>query len=200
MCATMYEMKTIVFATSNRGKVKTLRSHLERIGMDIIVEQCALDLIEPQAATASEVARVKAKQAYEQLRCPVLVDDSSFHIYALGGFPGPYIKYMLETVGADGIVSLMEGKYDRRAYAESALAYIDETGVLYEFSAREPDGHIATKVRKGENAGWGDLWKIFIPAGMDRTLSEMTAEDHDRHRSQGISAYEVFVKWLRHEQ
>ena len=92
-------MQTIIFATSNSGKVATLERWCRVAGLDADIAQSALDLIEPQADTAEEVAQVKARQAYEQLRQPVLVDDSSFHIAALNGFPGAYIKPMLQTVG-----------------------------------------------------------------------------------------------------
>lgn len=188
----------IIFATGNKGKVATLERHLKGHGLTIRVVQKPLELIEPQATTAAEVARVKAEQAYAQTQKPVLVDDSSFHIYALGGFPGPYIKYMLETVGAAGIVQFMEGKADRRAYATSTLAFMDENGELHEFSAREEDGVIADRVYESVNEGWGDLWKIYIPAGSDKTLSQMTPEEVSiQHAQNGKSAYAQFCEWLQ---
>ena len=192
-------MNEIIFATGNKGKVATLENHLKSCGLNIRVVQQPLELIEPQAATAAEVARVKAKQAFAQLQKPVLVDDSSFHIYALGGFPGPYIKYMLETVGAGGIVRFMEGKTDRRAYATSTLAFVDGTGELHEFSRRESDGVIATEVRESVNEGWGDLWKIYMPAGSDKTLSQMTPEDFlaRKQEQNDPSAYTQFCEWLK---
>lgn len=189
----------IIFATGNKGKVATLERHLKGRGLTICVVQKPLELIEPQATTAAEVARVKAEQAYAQTKKPVLVDDSSFHIYALGGFPGPYIKYMLETVGAAGIVKFMEGKEDRRAYATSSLAFVDENGELHEFSVREKDGEIATRVHDSLNDGWGDLWKIYIPAGSAKTLSMMTPADHAARQNvqRDPTAYDAFCEWLQ---
>lgn len=192
---------SIVFATGNKGKVATLESHLAIHGLDtIVVVQRSLELIEPQAETALEVARVKAQQAFDQLQKPVLVDDSSFHIYALGGFPGPYVKYMNETVGTEGIVRFMEHQDDRRAYFLSALVFVDETGTLHEFSVKESTGEIAREVRESvAGRGWSDLWKIFIPAGSTKTLSQMTPLDHEARRKSesGRSAYDLFATWLR---
>lgn len=193
-------MNEIIFATSNSGKVATLQSHLAIHGLDNIeVVQSTFDLIEPQAATALEVATSKAKQAYQIAKAPILVDDSSFHIYALGGFPGPYIKYMLDTVGAEGIVRFMEGKQDRRAYGMSALVFVDEQGKIHNFSVQGADGTIAEEVRESvDDSGWSDLWKIFIPEGSTKTLSQMTPEDHEmRHKSEsGRSSYNHFAEWL----
>src|SRR3989344_2478366 len=39
-----------------------------------------------------EIIRHKLKRAYEVYQHPVLVDDVSVHMDALGGFPGPYMK------------------------------------------------------------------------------------------------------------
>ena len=138
--------KEIIFATGNSGKIATLTSHfaIHEIMTKIIPR--SLELIEPQASTATEVAIVKARQAYDQLHKPVLVDDSSFHIEVLGGFPGPYIKYMLETVGVDGIVKFMEGKANRNAYFMSSLVFMDKNGQPHIFEGKDAVGVIVETV------------------------------------------------------
>jgi XTP/dITP diphosphohydrolase len=191
--------RRIVFATSNDGKVSSLRNHLKFAGVMIDVEQRPLDLIEPQAATASEVAAVKARQAYEKLAVPVLVDDSSFHISALGGFPGPYVKYMLETVGVKGIMQFMEGKTDRRAYFMSSLVFIDEDGVAHAFDGKDEPGEIVETMDTYDHPdAWSDLWKIFAPPGFGKTYSQMSEEEFMQHRQQKRknNAYKQFAEWL----
>ncbi len=42
--------------------------------------------------TSEEIIKHKLKRAYEIYQHPVLVDDVSVHMDALGGFPGPYMK------------------------------------------------------------------------------------------------------------
>jgi XTP/dITP diphosphohydrolase len=193
-------MKEIIFATSNNGKIATLKSHLLIRGLDIAVVQKSLDLIEPQANTAAEVAAVKAKQAYDILRKPVLVDDSSFHIMALGGFPGPYIKYMLDTIGIEGIMKFMEGKTDRRAYFMSSLVFVDEDGKEHVFDGKDSVGTIVEKIDDGDHPeAWSELWKIFSPPGHEgRTYSQMSAEELRNHRrsKDDNSAYNLFTTWL----
>ncbi|MEI7689916.1 MAG: non-canonical purine NTP pyrophosphatase, partial [Candidatus Saccharibacteria bacterium] len=109
-------MKSIYFATGNIGKIATLKRHFKQHGVDILIKQGLVDIIEPQADTATGVAIVKARQAYDILKSPVIVDDSLFHISVLGGFPGPYIKYMLSTIGVDGILNFLKNHDDRSAY------------------------------------------------------------------------------------
>jgi XTP/dITP diphosphohydrolase len=194
-------MKEITFATGNSGKIATLKSHLSLAGLDIAIAQRPLELIEPQAATATEVAKVKVQQAYDLLQKPVLVDDSSFHIHALGGFPGPYIKYMLETVGVDGIVKFMEGQGDRRAYFMSSLVFMDEQGIAHIFEGKDKDGEIIEYVDSNDHPeAWSELWKIFAPPGRDgKTYSQLSYEELRQHRGgdKKDSAYTQFTDWLK---
>ena len=192
-------MREIVFATGNNGKVATLQRNLKAEGLDVTVVQKRLDLIEPQAATAAEVALVKARQAFDALHQPVLVDDSSFHISALGGFPGPYIKYMLETVGVDGIMKFMRGQEDRTAYFTSSLVFIDQNGNEHVFNGQ---GEMGTIVEEADNydhpSAWSELWKIFAPPGETKTYSRMSDEElvAYRRKDKKTNAYRQFTTWL----
>lgn len=50
-----------------------------------------------------EVATEKCKLAAERLKCPVVTEDTSLCFNALGGLPGPYIKWFLKKLGPEGI-------------------------------------------------------------------------------------------------
>jgi non-canonical purine NTP pyrophosphatase (RdgB/HAM1 family) len=192
-------MQTIIFATSNDGKVKSLQRRFERLGVEgFKITKRTLDLIEPQAVSSTEVAKYKAKQAFDVMQKPILVDDSSFHISALGGFPGPFIKYMLETIGIEGILSFMNGKEDRSAYFLSTLVYIDESGNEHVFEDEPYYGVITNKIEDYESTkAWSKLSKIFIPTGSDKVLALMTDEDHARIDEKITNSYEKFCIWLK---
>jgi XTP/dITP diphosphohydrolase len=191
-------VKEVIFATSNKGKVSSMQRHAARLKVDITVIQQALELMEPQADTATEVAKVKAKQAFEILGQPVLVDDSSFHIAALGGFPGPYIKYMLSTIGIEGIITFMKGKKDRNAYFLSSLVYVDANGEMHVFEDEPYHGIITAEIDDYiSETAWSELYKIFIPKGSDKVLARMTPEDHARVDRQQLNAYESFCLWAK---
>lgn len=194
-------MKEIIFVTSNKGKVATMQRHIKRHGVDLKIVQQSLDIIEPQADTSVEVAKVKARQAYKILKRPVLVDDSSFHISVLGGFPGPYIKYMIATIGIDGIMSFMRGKPDRNAYFLSSLVYIDELGVEHIFEDAPYYGTITQEIDDYDSEkSWSELHKIFIPSGSDKVLARMTDEDRLRvDNAKELDSYEKFCLWAKNE-
>jgi non-canonical purine NTP pyrophosphatase (RdgB/HAM1 family) len=188
----------IIFATSNKGKVASMRRHIKRLGVDIAITQLPMELIEPQADTSTDVARAKAEQAYKQLGKAVLVDDSSFHISALGGFPGPYIKYMLTTIGVEGIIGFMKGREDRSAYFLSSLVYIDDMGNEHVFTDAPYRGVIAEEIDEyDDETAWSDLFKIFIPVGSDKVLARMTSDDHAKVDKKQTNAYEEFCLWVK---
>ena len=78
-------MKTIYFATGNKGKVLSLQA---RFNENITVEQIKLEIPEIQHNDVEEIVKEKTKIAYALCKKPVLVQDSAFHIPALSGFPG----------------------------------------------------------------------------------------------------------------
>ena len=196
-------IKSVVFATGNHGKAKTLERYLKHHNIMVRVVPRSLDIIEPQADTAEEIALMKGRQAYQQVHGPVLVDDSSFHIDALGGFPGPYIKYMLTTIGIDGIMAFMEGQTNRKAHFLSCLVYIDEKGNEHIFTDEPFRGSIAeradTYVHPEE---WSPLWLIFIPEGLDKTLSQLSASERmlTSVKREENDAYAKFCGWLKSSQ
>lgn len=193
-------MKTIVFATTNKGKVASLRRALDNAGLDdVAIEARALEIIEPQASSCEEVAVSKVRQAQKIVDGPVLVDDSSFHISALGGFPGVYAKYMNDTLGAEGVVEFMKDKKDRSAHFEGVLVYRDGTGE-HIFCDEPLEGTITTTVHEITHAApWSALFKIFMPKGHDKVLGNMSAAEYDQMNMETKNKYTLFVDWLKNE-
>lgn len=192
-------MKEILFATGNKGKVASLERVFGRNGVDLVVRQVDLKLIEPQADTAVEVSLVKARQAYEQLGKPVIVDDGSFHIEALNGFPGPYAKYMNETIGADGYLKVMKGIENRRAYFLNSLVFVDEHGVEHVFESSPYTGRIVDEMDDYDDPGaWSILFKLFVTDGYDKVIARMTSQERiEADERLPRDAYTEFAKWLK---
>ena len=191
-------MSTLIFATTNPGKIASLQHYFDHAGVDVAVVAAALDIVEIQANTALEVAQAKAAEAFAQLAQPLVVDDSELRIEALNGFPGPYQKAMTEKLGPEGFVKLLAGYDNRNAYFISNLVYVDEKGAQFCFSDDPYRGTIANAVDDTERSNaWGPLWKIFIPEGLDRTISQLSHDEkksYDRTRT-GVDAYKKFVDW-----
>ena len=142
--------------------------------MGFVVERVPLDLPEPQSLDPSDVARSKARDAWQRLRRPVLVEDSGLGIEAWGGFPGALVKWLEKAAGLETIVRMVDSFPDRRARAVCALACFDGESLI---EARgETEGRIAATPTGTLGFGWDP---IFVPDGFDRTYAELSATEKD---------------------
>jgi len=159
----------ITFITGNEGKAKQLSQYL-----GVNVSNQKVDLTEIQSLSLAEIISEKAKEAYKIVGSPVVVDDVSLVIHALGNLPGPFIKFFIEEMGNEGICKLVSGFENRLAKAEVCIGYYD--GENLEICMGEIEGEISL-VPKGSNGfGWDE---IFIPKGYIQTRSEMSEKDYD---------------------
>jgi len=181
----------LLFATSNKHKLLEAREALKPYGIE--VEPCTAPKLEVQAESLETVAAYAAQVAYLVTGKPVVVEDAGLFIEALNGFPGPYSSYVYKTIGFKGILKIMEGVEDRRAYFESAVALAYRGGVRV-FTHRV-HGRIAREPRGSGGFGFDP---IFIPSGSTRTFAEMSIEEKNRY-SHRAGALRKLAEWLLRE-
>ncbi|MCD1296354.1 non-canonical purine NTP pyrophosphatase, RdgB/HAM1 family [Methanocella sp. CWC-04] len=119
------ERPKLYFVTTNAGKFREAE-HLFKENFD--VEQVNMPYPELQDNDLGKIAAYGAKYCAEELKKPVMVEDSGLFIDALNGFPGPYSSYVQKTVGNKGILKLMEGVENRKAQYRSYLGYCEPGG------------------------------------------------------------------------
>ena len=117
---------TIKFVTGNKKKLEEVIQILgDRFPFPL--DSVKLDLPELQGEP-EYVAREKCRLAAEQLRGPVLVEDTSLCFNALGGLPGVYIKWFLDKTGHVGLNNLLAAYPDKSAYAQCIFAFSPGAG------------------------------------------------------------------------
>lgn len=163
-------MKTPLFVTGNQNKA----DHLSRL-LGLPLEHIKLDLDEIQSANLQEVAAHKAKQAYELVKRPVFVEDVALGFEALGGLPGPFIKFFLaEADGAENLCRMLDGFSSRKAYGECVFAYYD--GQQLQLFHGEIEGTVPQHPQGDGGFGWDP---IFCPDGYDgRTRAELNEDEY----------------------
>jgi inosine/xanthosine triphosphate pyrophosphatase family protein len=120
-------MKTMIFVTSNLDKFRKAQVNLEPLGITLTREQC--EMTELQVHDGEEIVRHKAAQAYDAFRTPLLVNDDTWSIPALRGFPGTNMKQCNDYLVADDWLRLMHDVRDRRIFLISQYGYHDGTTV-----------------------------------------------------------------------
>lgn len=166
----------IYFATTNLGKVQSLRRDLGKY--DISVIQQPIELIEPRSSDVQEIAHSKIQQAYSQIQKPTIVIDAGFYIDALNGFPGAFVNFSLETIGLEGILQLVENKARACEFRE-CLAYMDQSLDEPKYFLTHVRGQLADSERGSmQKHLWSKLGLIFIPEGSEKTLAEMSYNEY----------------------
>ena len=157
----------ITFITSNPVKAQQLGWHI-----NYPIKHQKLAIPELQSLYLDEVIEHKAKAAYKFIKSPVLVEDFSLVLHALGKLPGPLIKWFWEEIGTTGVCNLLSNTSDKTATATVAFGlYNGKDFHLYKGSIK---GTIANSPR-GEQKFGSDA--IFIPKGYAKTWSEMSKEE-----------------------
>lgn len=150
--------KEIFLVTSNARKVEDYNRRIDN--GEYIVKNVALDLNEGRSMDILEIAKLKLLQAKELFPGKrIIVEDRGFFIPALNGFPGPFVKLFLNTIGIDGLLKLMAGEDNREASLITVLGYYD--GQDDHFFYDDEKGFI-TKEKRGDNIrGWTDILYIY---------------------------------------
>jgi non-canonical purine NTP pyrophosphatase (RdgB/HAM1 family) len=176
---------TLRFATSNKNKVEEARRLL-----GVALEPVDLSIDEIQAATLEEIVHAKLLCARASVDGPLLVEDVALGFDALGGFPGPYVRWLLESAGGAGLATIARALDDRSARARCALAYWD--GLTVSLFVGETAGEILLEPRGSAGFGW-DAW--FLPRGATLTYAEMAGVEKDRISHRG-RAFELLRRQL----
>ena len=160
-------MKNITYITGNQKKADYLASYLEH---PILYQK--IDLDEIQSLDLKKIVKHKVRQAYDVIKNPVVVEDTSLEFKALGGLPGPFIKYFDGQMSWEDICSLLNDK-DRSATAKCTFGYFDgEEEYYFEGSMA---GVIAERPAGDQGFGFNC---IFIPQGFKNTMSELNENDY----------------------
>ncbi len=157
-------MKPLYFVTGNAGKFAEAKALLPQL------QQINFDLPEEQSLDPQIVITRKLEVALSKHEGPLIVEDTSLYLDGLNGFPGPLVKWMLESIGNKGIYNLCTSIKNRHAVARTVVGYHDDVSV--QFFIGETVGMIVPTA--GDNGfGWD---QIFQPDGDDKTFAEMSDE------------------------
>ncbi len=184
-------MKKLIFVTSNKHKEREINTVLSAYGVQIKRKQ--LNIQEPDLGSLEKVAEIKAKQAFEQLGVPLIVEDTGVYFNAYNEFPGLFAKRIFLGIGLSGLLKLLEGK-KRTGYFKVAITYIWSKG-KYKTFVGKLEGKFDKKIHN-KNAPVLPYEKLFIPKGKKLALAETPREEKNSFSHRAI-ATNKFGKWYK---
>ena len=193
--------KKVIFATSNEGKMKEVRSILNDLGMDVLSMKEAgvfADVVE-DGTTFEENAVIKATEIQKVCGHIVLADDSGLEIDYLNKEPGIYsARYMGEDtsykIKNQSLIDRLEGVEDEKRTARfvCAIAAAFPDGTV-EVTRGTIEGRIGYE-EKGEN-GFGYDPIFYVPE-YGCTTAELSLEQKNEasHRGKALRLMKEIIK------
>ncbi|XP_020283174.1 inosine triphosphate pyrophosphatase [Pseudomyrmex gracilis] len=173
--------KPIVFVT---GNAKKLEEFIAILGKNFPrqITSNKIDLPEYQGEI-DDICRDKCRAAAKLVKGPVIIEDTCLCFNALGGLPGPYIKWFLEKLGPEGLHRMLNGWDDKSAEAVCTFAYCSGNDEVLLFQGRT-QGTIVSP-RGPRDFGWDPC---FQPVGYEKTYAELPKEEKNKisHRSKAL--------------
>lgn len=176
----------ITFITGNENKARYVAQWL-----DTPVEHRKLDLDELQTLDLHALVDHKAKQAYEIVGGPVLIEDAQMVFTAMGNLPGPFIKFFVEELGPQGLVRMMNAFDDRTASGKICYGLYDGQQMHYfEGTMR---GRIADAPQGDGGFGFDS---VFINDDYDITRAQMDEATYaaTSYRKQALDALAAYLR------
>ena len=185
--------RKVIFATSNEGKMKEVRSILEGLDVEVLSMKEAGILVEvvEDGTTFEENAAIKATAIQKECGEIVLADDSGLEVDYLNKEPGIYsARYMGEDtsyrIKNKSLIDRLEGveDEDRSARFVCAIAAAFPDGTV-EITRGTIEGQIGYE-EKGEN-GFGYDPIFYVPE-YGCTTAELTLEQKNEasHRGKAL--------------
>lgn len=182
-------IKTIYFITTNEDKIETARKALGYLPVEVKLKRFKTPEI--QSMDLREIAEYSAKYAAEKIKAPVIVTDAGHYIPALGGFPGPFTKYVNKTLTVKDFLRLMKSVKNRRVFMKEALAYCEPGGKPVSFLVS-----IGAKVGF-KPAGKGTIVdKTYIMDGFKKPIGAYPRETIRDYWAKHLTHYKKFAGYI----
>jgi XTP/dITP diphosphohydrolase len=181
--------KVAYFVTSNVHKFQEARRILGEY--KLATAKLKVEAVEIQDDNLENIAKFSALDAVKNCGLPVFVEDAGLFVDALKGFPGPYSKYVYNTVELEGILKLMKNIEDRSAHFKSVVAFATPEDQPICFVGKV-EGKLSLQMQGTKGFGYDP---IFVPnEGDGRTFAEMTTTEKNRYSHRG-NALRKFAEW-----
>lgn len=187
----------LYFVTSNNKKFESLSRILSSININLI--RLEYDFDEGRELSIESVTKSKLNQAKHAFPGKkIIVDDRGFFIPALNGFPGPFVKILLDSFSYKGLIKLMDGESDRRALFSYAIGYFD--GHDDHILVANEEGFITDKAKGNNLHGWTELLYVYgHPSYPHKSLAELSDSEWDDYLEQ-IKEVDPFSLLKKHLQ
>jgi XTP/dITP diphosphohydrolase len=179
----------IRFLTKNPGKFRELKQLLDRKRFNLIRD--STEIHELQTKDMDVLVRDKVLQAFGRIRHPLIVDHTGLEFDLLKGFPAGLTSVFYDTLGDEGIASLIGKSANPKVTAVTLIAYCDGRKI-HSFRG-EARGTVAPHPCGKHGFQWDVL---FVPEGYNKTYAQL-GQKKKNEISMRRRAFDKFATFLR---
>lgn len=182
-------MTELIYVTTNETKFKHAAFMVAPAGITLV--QRPMDMQEIQSNDGEAITRHKAQQAYEKFKQPLVVNDDTWSVPGLDGFPGAYMKQVNEWFTPKNWLDLTRDLDDRRIILHQNVVYQDEHGQHY--FVRDIEGQLLPAAR-----GQHKLTHLTVMSFKDDGLSsaEHIARNEPEIDPSTPTGWHLFTDWF----
>lgn len=183
-------VKSITFTTGNARKIAEAKRTFDQY--DIALTTVVVDIDEIQHNEPAEITKAKARSAYAALHQPVVVQDTSWSIPALGGFPGGYMKDTANWWQAQDWMNIMAPHADRRIICLEHVAYFDGENMQHFEASYEG---VFVDSPRGNAINNNSLEQVISLNGVE-TFAEMHDRGDAASAADDCEHWRLFAEWF----
>jgi XTP/dITP diphosphohydrolase len=170
--------KSVLYYVTGRASKATLFAQFLPENAPFTIEHVDVDLFEEQTEDQEKIAIAKAKQAWDLVQKPLLVDDGAIYFHKYQDFPGTFTKFIYKGLGYEGICKLLDDGDELSVVITLVLIYGPDTYKIFKISK------VGT-FRKVYNPDLFFLFdSTFVPQGLHKTYVELKQQDPDIFKEQ----------------
>ncbi len=187
-------MENELFVSTKSVNIQRIRDIFKNVTIKEIPKE--LEYIEPTTLYGLGIAtHQNVIYAHNILNAPCLITYFSLYIDELHGFPDVNVAKVLEKLGVDRLLELMNDIKDRNCKITKTIAFANNTQTLFfEDTMKgtislEPEGIFNVKNFYVPFS----IQKIFIPEGSNRTLAQLNFSEHEKYIN---NDYRKIIKYI----
>lgn len=186
-------MQEITYVTGNSGKFEEVKRFFVRHMPALKLCHKNLPITEIQSDVQLDIALDKARQAWQQLKKPVLVEDAGIYFDQYENFPGALTKFVYLGIGIEGLLKLV--KEGDKATFLLHLIYLEDPDTYQIFKGECVGSIVIPKnLSAHPELPYDD---IFKPNGSDKTYAELRGTDEFERYAYRVDALKKFLRWLQ---
>ncbi len=179
----------ITFLTGNKFKIQSAKTAFKKYP-EIELLTLKTHTVEIQSLDVEEVAKYTVWEAANRLKIPVFKMDSGYYFTGLNGFPGPFIKYFVQSLTSEDILRLLQNK-SKEVIIKESLAYCEPGQDPIAFTAE-----IKAQIAQKPMGQGSSVDRLIVYEGFDKPQAACNREEIIKYWNKHLNHYEQFAKWL----